>query len=594
MKTLLLCLHLAFAAYQGDTFQSGGSKSQATPDVREDCLECAKAFESGKKLCKMALKKKWYQVTMPDECLNKMNEKSALNCRNDVMNHCKTIKKPKLLTQYQYQQNAYQQAPLSQYQQPGVEVYADNQGSEVETEWERCIEAIADLQLQQQFDHLGDPTHLEKQTANGILTFRFRDGLSTTFQENGPGMLPSLQSCDIPPGSAVQMRCVPQPPQPEIPQYPTNGMSQIRQQGQPGAKPPAASAYTPPRNPNYKPPPPPPASQQAPSKPKQPEHNGQQGYGGGPYSPQQNGGNFGNNGQQNGGGYMNNQPQNGGGFHNGPQHGGNFGNNGQNGGNWNSGPPQNGGNWNNGPPQNGGNWNNGPPQHGGNWNNGPPQHGGNWNNGPQGQNQWGQNNGPQHGGFGGNNQGFNGGGFGGNMQGGGGPGSQGGMGAYGPSQLTVAEFETLWEDAMAAATPAELKALGVTLDDLEVFDEPMGVTEQVVQGMNYNFEFEDGTHIIVNEQSFMDPPVLKIMEIIPPAPANGGGPGGPGGRPRLSRTHIVDKDESSVNKLLIFTMILWGLVVGIIAGLSISHLSEKCYKKAPQEDMYIDLTLHQN
>merc|ERR1719373_443440 len=224
-----------------------------------------------------------------------------------------------------------------------------------------------------------------------------------------------------------------------------------------------------------------------PSKPKQPEHNGQQGYGGGPYSPQQNGGNFGNNGQQNGGGYMNNQPQNGGGFHNGPQHGGNFGNNGQN---------------------------------GGNWNNGPPQHGGNWNNGPQGQNQWGQNNGPQHGGFGGNNQGFNGGGFGGNMQGGGGPGGQGGMGAYGPSQLTVAEFEQLWEDAMAAATPAELKALGVTLDDLEVFDEPMGVTEQVVQGMNYNFEFEDGTHIIVNEQSFMDPPVLKIMEIIPPAPAN--------------------------------------------------------------------------
>merc|ERR1719336_943908 len=517
-----------------------------------------------------------------------------------------------------YQQplnSQYQQPSNSQYQQPGVEVFDDNMGSEVETEWERCIEAIADLQLQQTFDHLGDPTHLEKQTAAGILTFRFRDGFSATFQENGPGMLPSLQSCNIPPGSAVQVQCVPQPPQPEFPpqgpaqadqqpQYPSGrpGMSQARPQGQPPRQPPMRPGSQAPVKPGYQPHP---MNQQStsshlspsqqkemdeesqkclesrdcnncmdagptclwdlnkqncysngnifnipantahdkskcPSKPKN-QSNGPQGYGGGPYAPpQQNGGAFGNNGPQNGGGYMNNGPQNGGGFvNNGPQNNG-FGNHQQNGG---------------------------------------------------------FNNGPQNGGFGGNAGGFNEGGYGGHPQGnmGGGPQGQGMMGGYGPSQLSVAEFEQKWEDAMAAATPKELKALGVTLDDLEVFDEPIGVTEQVVQGMNYDFEFEDGTHIIVNEQTLMDPPVLKIMEVIPAQPANGGGNGGPPGpggrRPRLSKTHIVDKDESSVNKLLIFTMILWGLVVGIIAGLTISYANEKCYKKTSQEDMYIDLTL---
>merc|ERR1719336_670064 len=517
-----------------------------------------------------------------------------------------------------YQQplnSQYQQPSNSQYQQPGVEVYADNMGSEVETEWERCIEAIADLQLQQTFDHLGDPTHLEKQTAAGILTFRFRDGFSATFQENDPGMLRSLQSCNIPPGSAVQVQCVPQPPQPEFPpqgptqadqqpEYPSGrpGMSQARPQGQPPRQPPMRPGSQAPVKPGYQSHP---MNQQSasshlspsqqkemdeesqkclesrdcnncmdagptclwdlnkqncysngnifnipantahdkskcPSKPKN-QNNGPQGYGGGPYAPpQQNGGAFGNNGPQNGGGYMNNGPQNGGGFvNNGPQNNG-FGNHQQNGG---------------------------------------------------------FNNGPQSGGFGGNAGGFNEGGYGGHPQGnmGGGPQGQGMMGGYGPSQLSVAEFEQKWEDAMAAATPKELKALGVTLDDLEVFDEPVGVTEQVVQGMNYDFEFEDGTHIIVNEQSWMDPPVLKIMEVIPAQPANGGGNGGPPGpggrRPRLSRTHIADEDESSVNKLLIFTMILWGVVVGIIAGLTISYANENCYKKTSQDDMYIDLTL---
>merc|ERR550519_700031 len=135
-----------------------------------------------------------------------------------------------------------------------------------------------------------------------------------------------------------------------------------------------------------------------PSKPKTPENNAPQGYGGGPYPPpQQNGGGIGNNGPQNSGGYMNNGPQNGGGFmNNGPQNGG-FGN-----------KPQN----------------------------------------------MGYNNGPQNGGYGGNNGGFNG-GYGGNPQGnmggggfGGPQGGQGMMGGYGPSQLTVAEFETKWEDAM--------------------------------------------------------------------------------------------------------------------------------------------------
>jgi len=585
MKTILLfCLHLAFAAYQGDTYQTGGYPSQANGEVREECLECAQAFESSKKLCKMALKKKWYQVKMPGACLNKMHDKSGLNCRNDVINRCKATKKL-VLSQYQ------QQSPMgSPYQQPGVEVYADNMGSEVETEWERCIEAIADLQLQQTFDHLGDPTHLEKQTAAGILTFRFRDGFSATFQENGPGMLPSLQSCNIPPGSAVQVQCVPQPPQPEFPpqgpaqadqqpQYPSGrpGMSQARPQGQPPRQPPMRPGSQAPVKPGYQP-----HQQSTSSKPKN-QNNGPQGYGGGPYSPpQQNGGGFGNNGPQNGGGYMNNGPQNGGGFmNNGPQNGG-FGNHQQNGG-FNNGP-QNGGFGGNHGGFNGGGYG-GHPQ--GNMGGG----------GPQGQGQWGQNNGPQNG-YGGHGGGFNQ-GYGGNPQGNmgggfGGPQGQGMMGGYGPSQLTVAEFEQKWEDAMAAATPKELKALGVTLDDLEVFDEPIGVTEQVVQGMNYDFEFEDGTHIIVNEQTLMDPPVLKIMEVIPAQPANGGGnggPPGPGGRPRLSKTHIVDKDESSVNKLLIFTMILWGLVVGIIAGLTISYANEKCYKKTSQEDMYIDLTL---
>jgi len=503
-----------------------------------------------------------------------------LNCRNDVINRCKATKKLVL--------SQYQQSPMgSPYQQPGVEVYADNMGSEVETEWERCIEAIADLQLQQTFDHLGDPTHLEKQTAAGILTFRFRDGMSATFQENGPGMLPSLQSCNIPPGSAVQMQCVPQPPQPELPpqpEYPSGrpGMSQTRPQGQPPRQPPMRPGAQTPAKPGYQP-----HSmnqQSTSSKPKNQGNNAPQGYGGGPYSPpQQNGGGFGNNAPQNGG-YMNNGPQNGGGFmNNGPQNGG-FGNHQHNGG-FNNGPHNGGFGGNNGG-FNGGGYG-GHPQ--GNMGGG----------GPQGQGQWGQNNGPQNGGYGGHNGGFNG-GYGGNPQGNmgggfGGPQGQGMMGGYGPSQLSVAEFETKWEDAMAAATPKELTALGVTLDDLEVFDEPIGVTEQVVQGMNYNFEFEDGTHVIVNEQTLMDPPVLKIMEVIPAQPANGGGnggPQGPGGRhPRLSKTHIVDKDESSVNKLLIFTMILWGLVVGIIAGLTISYANEKCYKKTSQEDMYIDLTL---
>jgi len=657
MKTILLfCLHLAFAAYQGDTYQTGGYQSQANDEVREECLACAQAFESSMKLCKMALKKKWYQVKMPGECLNKMHDKSGLNCRNDVINRCKATKKLVL--------SQYQQSPIgSPYQQPGVEVYADNMGSEVETEWERCIEAIADLQLQQTFDHLGDPTHLEKQTAAGILTFQFRDGMSATFQENGPGMLPSLLSCNIPPGSAVQMQCVPQRPQPELPpqgaaqadqtqrqpEYPSGrpGMNQARPQGQPPRQPPMRPGAQTPAKPGYQPhsmnqqstsshlsP-----SQQkemdeesqkclesrdcnncmdagptclwdlnkqncysngnifnipantahdkskCPSKPKNQGNNAPQGYGGGPYSPpQQNGGGFGNNGPQNGGGYMNNGPQNGGGFmNNGPQNGG-FGNHQHNGG-FNNGP-QNGGFGGNNGGFNGGGYG-GHPQ--GNMGGG----------GPQGQGQWGQNNGPQNGGYGGHNGGFNG-GYGGNPQGNmgggfGGPQGQGMMGGYGPSQLSAAEFETKWEDAMAAATPKELTALGVTLDDLEVFDEPIGVTEQVVQGMNYDFEFDDGTHVIVNEQTLMDPPVLKIMEVIPAQPANGGGngePQGPGGRhPRLSKTHIVDKDESSVNKLLIFTMILWGLVVGIIAGLTISYANEKCYKKTSQEDMYIDLTL---
>merc|ERR550519_866314 len=124
-----------------------------------------------------------------------------------------------------------------------------------------------------------------------------------------------------------------------------------------------------------------------PSKPKTSENNAPQGYGGGPYPPpQQNGGGIGNNGPQNGGGFMNNGPQNGG-----------FGN-----------KPQN----------------------------------------------MGYNNGPQNGGYGGHNGGFNG-GYGGNPQGnmggggfGGPQGGQGMMGGYGPSQLTVAEFETKWEDAM--------------------------------------------------------------------------------------------------------------------------------------------------
>merc|ERR1719336_62974 len=547
-----------------------------------------------------------------------------------------------------YQQplnSQYQQPSNSQYQQPGVEVYADNMGSEVETEWERCIEAIADLQLQQTFDHLGDPTHLEKQTPAGILTFRFRDGFSATFQENGPGMLPSLQSCNIPPGSAVQVQCVPQPPQPEFPpqgpaqadqqpEYPSGrpGMSQARPQGQPPRQPPMGPGSQAPVKPGYQPHP---MNQQStsshlspsqqkemdeesqkclesrdcnncmdagptclwdlnkqncysngnifnipantahdkskcPSKPKN-QNNAPQGFGGGPYAPpQQNGGAFENNGPQNGGGFMNNGPQNNG-----------FGNHQQNGG-FNNGP-QNEGFGGNAGGFNGGGYG------------GHPQ--GNMGGSPQGQGQWGQNNGPQNGygghggfngGYGGNPQGNMGGGF-------GGPQGQGMMGGYGPSQLSVAEFEQKWEDAMAAATPKELKALGVTLDDLEVFDEPIGVTEQVVQGMNYDFEFEDGTHIIVNEQTLMDPPVLKIMEVIPAQPANGGGNGGPPGpggrRPRLSKTHIVDKDESSVNKLLIFTMILWGLVVGIIAGLTTSYTNEKCYKKTSQEDMYIDLTL---
>jgi len=570
----------------------------------------------------------------------------------------------------QYQQSPmgspYQQPLNSQYQQPGVEVFDDNMGSEVETEWERCIEAIADLQLQQNFDHLGDPTHLEKQTAVGILTFRFQDGMSATFQENGPGMLPSLQSCDIPPGSAVQMQCVPQPPQPELPpqgaaqadqtprkpEYPSGrpGMSQARPQGQPARQPPMRPGAKPVK-PGYQPHPmnqqgasshlspsqqkemdeesqkclesrdcnncmdagptclwdlnkqncyhnsnifniPPNTAHdksKCPSKPKTPENNAPQGYGGGPYPPpQQNGGGIGNNGPQNSGGYMNNGPQNGGGFmNNGPQNGG-FGN-----------KPQNMG-YNNGP-QNGGYGGNNGGFNSGGYGGHPQGNMGGGSGGAQGQGQWGQNNGPQHGGYGGHNGGFNG-GYGGNPQGnmggggfGGPQGGQGMMGGYGPSQLTVAEFETKWEDAMAAATPKELKALGVTLDDLEVFDEPVGVTEQVVQGMNYDFEFEDGTHVIVNEQSWMDPPVLKIMEVIPAQPANGGGNGGPPGpggrRPRLSRTHIADEDESSVNKLLIFTMILWGVVVGIIAGLTISYANENCYKKTSQEDMYIDLTL---
>lgn len=354
-------------------------------------------------------------------------------------------------------------------------------------------------------------------------------------------------------------------------------MSQARPQGQPPRQPPMRPGSQAPVKPGYQP-----HQQSTSSKPKN-QNNGPQGYGGGPYSPpQQNGGGFGNNGPQNGGGYMNNGPQNGGGFmNNGPQNGG-FGNHQQNGG-FNNGP-QNGGFGGNHGGFNGGGYG-GHPQ--GNMGGG----------GPQGQGQWGQNNGPQNG-YGGHGGGFNQ-GYGGNPQGNmgggfGGPQGQGMMGGYGPSQLTVAEFEQKWEDAMAAATPKELKALGVTLDDLEVFDEPIGVTEQVVQGMNYDFEFEDGTHIIVNEQTLMDPPVLKIMEVIPAQPANGGGnggPPGPGGRPRLSKTHIVDKDESSVNKLLIFTMILWGLVVGIIAGLTISYANEKCYKKTSQEDMYIDLTL---
>merc|ERR1719204_718455 len=55
-----------------------------------ECQECASAYERDGG-CTYALKGNWFQMDMPDECYLKLNEKSRVNCRNKVIDHCISV-----------------------------------------------------------------------------------------------------------------------------------------------------------------------------------------------------------------------------------------------------------------------------------------------------------------------------------------------------------------------------------------------------------------------------------------------------------------------------------------------------------------------
>lgn len=80
------------------------------------------------------------------------------------------------------------------------QVFIDTMGSEVEMEWERCVDSlIKSPDSMAQLDQMGDPWSLEKllkQDQSTTYTFSFKDGSTVVFQEK-PGFSPELLSVDF-------------------------------------------------------------------------------------------------------------------------------------------------------------------------------------------------------------------------------------------------------------------------------------------------------------------------------------------------------------------------------------------------------------
>jgi len=81
MRVLLIALlaAISYAQTEVESAVSGG-----------ECQSCASAYERDGG-CTYALKGNWFQMDMPDECYLKLNEKSRVNCRNKVIDHCISV-----------------------------------------------------------------------------------------------------------------------------------------------------------------------------------------------------------------------------------------------------------------------------------------------------------------------------------------------------------------------------------------------------------------------------------------------------------------------------------------------------------------------
>merc|ERR1711879_802437 len=72
----------------------------------------------------------------------------------------------------------------------------------------------------------------------------------------------------------------------------------------------------------------------------------------------------------------------------------------------------------------------------------------------------------------------------------------------------VADYQAKWNEICQTAT---FSAEGYEAEDLATFGQPVKVSTQVVAGVNYAFEFADGTKVIVLEQTWMN--VLDVTNV---------------------------------------------------------------------------------
>jgi len=139
------------------------------------------------------------------------------------------------------------------------------------------------------------------------------------------------------------------------------------------------------------------------------------------------------------------------------------------------------------------------------------------------------------------------------------------------SGMNQQNMKSKWNEVLAKNSNSAM----TSVSDLQALNEPISVETQVVAGVNYKFKFQDGTEVIVLEQIWMN--ILTITNIIPPSQGM-----------RLKSTH--KRTHSSKNENLGDLSLILAVVGGLLVGVLVALLRESWVKKE-SKDVYIDLSM---